>query len=693
MMLLSFLFLSLFQSISSGASLIPIRITEPLFQDEHCVQFACSRLQGIITELSPTYVNLSVTVHSFDSFSYEGESFNLEVSQLQGDYVKVNVFANGPRGAAYGLFHIGHTLQAQQALVDVSKTPDFALRTESEEGQLLDFPDRGYWTTQHPFINTTLIQQECDQLVELAGYLLEDGYNSLTILHHELEAYVTYDNLKLANVTVYGPNDPHRARVAALQSIIAKFVKEVQSKFRFKVYFQPYELSLPPGLNQTTLNITAGSNSLSAIVDARYTEFLATIPADGIIITVSDSWSPRAGNTFIKVWSTMEELALVATTFYTSIVEKNRKDLVVRLWEVSSTDWPVLRDNTPSNMTFSAKQTQGDYILSEPLNDFFSAKTNASQDRKFMVLVDAFREYNGWTSTLCFMQQWEQRIAEIYNAGAVSLNVWGAWSPGCTWPDSGPELLNQSSGFKTWRGRWNDYRIYFPTKSNAGFSMTRANTQYAAQLGWNSSTKATDFSLSFGQRYFGTANAAALAQTLMLSENAWRATQAAGPDGRFDFQWTIVFNPHDQNMKDFFLHTESEVTAIRVNATNLADELETAASKINPSLVPNKSTYTGFSSAVNKSVLYMRTYSWFKETCWRYHFYITKKLNCTGFVNAVSETRKFMDMWSRYPQEATNWQISRPDPILYSRPDFFNSEQLYMEKWVETWESAVPKSC
>jgi hypothetical protein len=46
--------------------------------------------------------------------------------------------------------------------------------------------------------------------------------------------------------------------------------------------------------------------------------------------------------------------------------------------------------------------------------------------------------------------------------GAPRLNVRvsmcplpSSWAPGCTWPDSGPELYNASAGYKSWRNWWN----------------------------------------------------------------------------------------------------------------------------------------------------------------------------------------------------------------------------------------------
>jgi len=77
--------------------------------------------------------------------------------------------------------------------------------------------------------------------------------------------------------------------------------------------------------------------------------------------------------------------------------------------------------------------------------------------------VDAFREYEGWGAALCYVTQWQDRLKEGFGNGAVDMNVWGAWSPACTWPNSNAdgELRNTTSSEQevSWMARWDIFRV------------------------------------------------------------------------------------------------------------------------------------------------------------------------------------------------------------------------------------------
>jgi hypothetical protein len=72
--------------------------------------------------------------------------------------------------------------------------PHYALRTYSEEGQLLALPDRGYYFPDGSNADVASIHAEAEALeAEVIPALLRLRMNTLTVLHSDVEDYVNYD--------------------------------------------------------------------------------------------------------------------------------------------------------------------------------------------------------------------------------------------------------------------------------------------------------------------------------------------------------------------------------------------------------------------------------------------------------------------------------------------------------------------
>ena len=208
--------------------------------------------------------------------------------------------------------------------------------------------------------------------------------------------------------------------------------------------------------------------------------------------------------------------------------------MMFRLWLFGQpVDWPVLRDNIPPDVEFSVKQTQGDFLLDYPINALLQCSNSSGgycppRDRRMIVELDAFRQYNGWSAGVCYMgSQWAPRLAQAAAAGAADVWGWGSWAPGCTWPDSGPSLVNATAGaFKSWRTWWSSFRIFTPTATNGGFALgAQANAYLLYRLSWDPlPANETQIALDFGALYFGAANAGAIAALLGSSLPAWLQT-------------------------------------------------------------------------------------------------------------------------------------------------------------------------
>ena len=592
-----------------------------------------------------------------------------------------------------------------------SSSPVYSLRTISEEGQLLDIPDRSYYTEDYNHFNISLLQEETLLLeYEIVPAILRLQLNSLTILHSDLEDYVNYDTLNtfIPNAPIiYPSNDPHRTRQADLISIIAPWVEHLTNDYGIAVYFQPYEFSSPNGIcnNPKYFNCTLGSPDIGNILKARYTEFFAAVPScAGIVATVTDSWSPRANYTFVTLWSTTAQLAEVATIFYDAIVTTGQKDLVFRLWVLGQTvDWPTLRDNTPPGVEFSVKQTEGDFLLDYPINNLLNS--TAPSEKRFMVLVDAFRQYNGWTSSVCYMgAQWQRRLAIAVQNGVKDLNIWGSWAPGCTWPDSGGSLGNysQSNGYKSWRGYWNSYRMFNGSATNGGFSLNgQANSYLIYRLAWNSTTDPLEIAADFGTLYFGEENSPYVVTILNASFYAWYQTSEPETIGDFTLFWTMMSHSYSS----LWLHLVNE--GVTVGQCTLAGNIsasyitimENALSLINPNTIPstNPNGYQGLTRAVNIARDYLAAVFAWREAGIRN---ITLGNNptsdqCTATKNSIITAQNAIVLFGqRYPLEDHNWAVYNLGEELYSAPTFLtNTQYRTMYGWIEPWLTQVNMVC
>ncbi|XP_065191048.1 uncharacterized protein LOC135822251 [Sycon ciliatum] len=588
----------------------------------------------------------------------------------------ISVEGVGVLGTVFGVFAFAQQCRVnpcQCGGVEIQHTePSFTLRTLSEEGQLLDLPDRGYRLDTNPYLNTSKITEECAYIQStLVPEMLKHGFNSLTILHHDLEEYVTYKYL--SGVSVYAADDPHVNRSAALSLLIKSFVNTLHS-YHLTVFIQPYEVSCPPVLCK--LNLYAGSPDLDHVLQARYREFFELTDVDGVIVTVSDSWSPRAGYQFHKAWTNAKELAQVATSFHDAIVNKCNKTFICRLWQWNGgQDWEALLQGTPSDLIFSVKVTAGDYLLDQPIHPLLAANSTAPQQRPIMVLVDVFREYNGWAKTVCYVQQWDARLKQVHKLGVRMLNVWGAWSPGCTWPDSGSQLINGTAGqYKSWQGLYNNYRVYTASPDMI-FSGARPSAYLLYRLAMNIGDDMGQITADFGSLYFGKANSEHIANALFVTQDAY-LNALSYPRSVADFvvQWAVVFNPVDSKLEVFPKITNySELLEVNGNVRRAI--LYFNGNLSNVAAPPSQDIWQSFNKSAAITVLY-----WSSLITWRQIYHLNHSLalghrtTCALLSSSLSEWHTLMANWDTVaPEQGEDWEITRVSRKLESRPDFFHA--------------------
>jgi hypothetical protein len=657
----------------------------------------------------------------------------------------IHVICNGLLGLAYSL----HNLREKIALNGLeylfinlisknessffSSTPAFGVRAWSEEGTLLAIPDRGYYTSDGNSADIDIISNEALSLeIEIIPAMLRLRMNTLIVLNSDIEDYITYDTLPiyLPNAPViYSLNDTHRNRRSGILSVITPWVKHLLDDFGISFFLQVYELSSPPGVCSSAssngppplFNCSLDSPAVTALVQTKYTELFSAIPAmAGIFVTVEDSWTPRAGYVFNVLWSTQAELPRVVNMFHNAIVGLSQKQLYFRLWVFGETvDWNNLVTNTPTDVRFSVKQTQGDFLLDYDINALLKCINGSDQilpssfntslcpphDRRLIIEVDAFRQYNGWTSGIAYMgSQWSPRLTEaINNANGTEIDIWGwgSWAPGCTWPDSGPTLINgTNTTYKSWRSWWSTYRLFNGTETNGGFSLGgQANAYLLYRLSWDKQpTNETQIALDFGTLFFGEENAIPIARILNASFYAWLPTSSPIGLGDFTLFWTMM--QHDVGT---FSSLSTKFSLLDFDkASNLSfvaiNEMENALSLIDPTKIPISfpNAYTGAVRAISLTRHYLSAYF-----SWRAAGLSVAQLGSKPIASQCIDSYERIDLLNQtastfgilFPIEGAQWVVSSLDESLYSHPPFLTSTERTMLLFVNRWMNQTSSVC
>jgi hypothetical protein len=551
--------------------------------------------------------------------------------------------------------------------------------------------------------------------------LLRLRMNALVVLHSDIEDYVTYDTLPShlpGAPAIYAPAAPHRARRAGIVAVMAPWIARLKAEYGLEFFFQVYELSSPPGVctgASALLNCSLASPATAALLVAKYSELAAALPAlAGILVTVEDSWTPRAGYEFSVLWDAQPQLPAVVTLFHAALGAAQLR-LIFRLWVFGQpVDWPHLVANSPADVEFSIKITQGDFLLDYPINNLLlcTPQQCPPKDRRVIVEVDAFRQYNGWTSGVCFMgEQWAPRLAVARASGAQDVWGWGSWAPGCTWPDSGPQLLNHSAAAppKSWRGHWNTYRVWNATATNGGFALgAQANAYLLSRLSWADAASgeipnATAIALDFGALYYGPENAEAVRALLNASLHAWLPTSY--PLNDFSLFWTMM--QHDVGTFAKLAHANATIdsfTAPAAASDAAIAAMEAALAAVQPQRIPasNPSGWAGATRAVGVSKGYLAALFAWRATGLRVALLGVAVQRgtpptpaaCAAARSALADmAAKVQAFDAAFPLESASWVVGRLDPALESYPPFLQSSERTMAAFAPVWSAQVEAAC
>ncbi len=570
------------------------------------------------------------------------------------------------RGRAYALHKLAERVRLGESpwQVDLDARPAFPIRIFSEEGQLLDIPDRGYYLDRPPYVNEPLLCEEMAELKRLLPHIASLGYNALAVLHLGVEEYIDYRHLDEA---VYPPDDPHRRRSPIFCKVLTELCDAAHA-LHLEIYLQVYEIQYPQRLHEL-YHVDLDSPYIERIIRARYRELFERVPLDGMIITATET-HPRVAYRSKALWRKKGRAgAGRMITMYHNACEAMGKRCMVRLWRVAS-DAKGMRevlDHCPDDAMLSIKNTGGDFWLSWPLT---SAITDGlAKTQPVTVVFDTFRQYDGWSRLFVYMKRWGPIVRTCREQGVVGINAWGPWAEGCIWPDHEPGYLTGADDARiSWRGHWASFRML-----TRGFTPGQANVYLLSRLAWAPDADVVAIARDFAGLHLGPANADAAAEALLATEDAF-AEEYLGRQSAVThpcyIKWTMVFSPRAEPLEKAYKAGKPE-DVYSSNARGLAavDRMVRAFARADRAKAPQKQVYDRFAEGIAKTALYLRTFYLWRECWWRQRADRdltgrTKADNAEALRTALGKLLPLFDAWERYAEEAGFWRVT----FRYGRP-------------------------
>jgi hypothetical protein len=576
------------------------------------------------------------------------------------------------RGGMYGLFKLAQRVRIgdDPAAVTLKGKPAFGLRMFAEEGQLLDIPDRGYYSEKGDYVNEDILRAEVDEMKEQARQVAGFGFNALSILHLNIEEYIDY---QYYDKPVYDQDDRHRTR----SKVFCRYMKELCDyvhSLHMDIYIQVYEVQYPPQLKKYW-SVSMDDPEFKNILAARYREFFERVPLDGVIITPNDTHFRVAYKSTILWKNEGIPGAAKMCALYHDAIKAAGKQCIFRMWMVGEDSESVeqMIGKIPSDARLVMKETGGDYWLNYPAS---TAMTSGVARRQPLIIeFDAFREYDNWSRLFIYMKRWGEMVRSCRDTGVIGINCWGDWAEGCIWPDYDPGYLRDEQGVDqqpgtdvSWRGKWNAFRMM-----TRGFTPGQVNIYLLSRLAWNPDDTVESIAEDFVAMHIGRANAKAVAKALMATEEAF-AERFIGVKRTITHpcyvQWSNVFNPNAEYLEKAYQGVSfASVMASNAKAMAFVNEIEKAFDQTRADAAPNRMRYEQFKTGMAKTCLYLRTWYLWRECWWRHRADADlqgedKARNARLFQKAKIEFMNLMDGWKDYPEEAGYWRIT----FRYSRP-------------------------
>ena len=582
---------------------------------------------------------------------------------------KVLLVEGDRRGMMYGLFKLAERIHLGDDLwkIEIESAPAFGLRLFSEEGQLLDIPDIGYYSDSPPYVNEMILRQEVDEEKEMIRHVVGLGYNAFSVLNLGVEEYIDYRYL---DKPVYPADDRHRVR----SPIFCKYLTELcdyAHSLGVAIYLQVYEIQYPPKLDEL-YGVNLDGPNIERIINARYKELFERVPLDGMVVTATEV-HPRAGYLGKMLWRHKGRVgAGRMMTMYHNACKAAGKKSIFRMWRIAddaNSVEEVIR-NVPKDAILAVKNTSGDYYLNSPTTTAISGGIGRKQP--LVVMFDTFPEFDGWSRLFCYMKRWGKIVRMCRDNGVSGINGWGDWSPGCIWPDYEPGYLTYGDKNKqapgtdvSWRGSWNSFRMF-----TRGFTPGQANAYLLSRLAWNPDDDVNNIAKDFAVLHIGRANASAAADALMATEDAF-AEEYVDVAHPCYLKWTMVFTPRPEDMEKAYLNNSlDKILASNGRALNKVAAMEQAFAGTSSATAPNAKEYTIFKDGIDKTALYLRTFYLWRQCWWRNRADrdLTgqkKAVNTLAMQTEKAQLKLLFDQWSKYPEEAGFWRVT----LRYGQPN------------------------
>lgn len=601
------------------------------------------------------------------------EAFRIRAVGLAGH--KAVVIEGDERGLMYGAFKLAERIRLgdDPFALTIESAPEFPLRMFSEEGQLLDLPDQSYYADQAPYVDESRVRQEINEAKRLVDQVARLGFNTITFLHVNCEDYIDYSYL---DQPIYAAGDRHLVRSPVFCRYMSELCDYAHAR-HLDVFLQLYEIQYPPKVDQL-YRVDLDSPNIQTIISAKCRELFERIPLDGLVITPTES-HPRCAYRSKHLWAHQGRSgAGKMLTLYHRACAAVGKKVVFRLWRIAS-DAAGARQacrHIPKEAMFSVKNTGGDFWLNSPLTDIVTK--GLGREQPLMVVFDTFRQYDGWSRCFCLVQQWGDRVRLCQENGVQAINAWGAWSPGCIWPDyepgymTNPDGSNQTGQPIAWAGHWNSFRMF-----TRGFTPGQANAYLLARLCWDVKADPKQIARDFAALQLGGENAEAGAKALMHTQQAWWAHYPGDKPGAIThpvyMKWAMVFGPRDNYMQQAYNRmTLDEVLASNARAVDAIEKMEAAFARTDRSKASDPLVYDRFREGIDKTALTLRSLHLFREFWWRDRADRdlageARVANAQARQKLRSQLLKLCDQWEKYPEEAAMWRMTyrNGEPDVY----------------------------
>jgi len=679
--------------ISSEAN--PVRILIPgEARNDEGLKRAAEDLKRLIVDSSIVFREPSVSLPEGDLLllGRPPEVASVQLAPMKSEAFRIRpggivgrrsvVVEGDERGVMCGAFRLAERIRlgADPFAVAMECSPDFPMRMFSEEGQLLDLPDRNYYAEDVPFVDLDRMDKEIEEAKRLVDHVARLGFNAITFLHVNCEDYIDYRYL---DEPIYAEDDRHLVRSPVFCRYMTDLCDYAHAR-HLDVFLQLYEIQYPPKVDEL-YGIDLESPHIERIISAKCKELFERVPLDGLVITPTES-HPRCGYRSKHLWAKEGRGRRGAgrmLTLYHEACQAVGKKAIFRLWRIAGSAEGVRSacQSIPEKAMISVKNTGGDFWINSPLTDIVTA--GVGQEQPLMVVFDAFRQYDGWSRTFCYMKQWGERIRLCRDNGVLAVNVWGAWSPGCIWPDFEPGYMKNPDGTDqtgppvAWAGHWSAFRML-----TQGFTPGQSNVYLLSHLSWDADADPKQIAKEFASIHLGAENAGAGTEALMQTQDAWRELYPGSSPGAVAhpvyMKWTMVFGPREDLIQAAYdRFSLQEMMASNSRAMQYVDAMESAFARIDRSKAPDPLMYERFAQGIDKTVLTLRSLLLFREFWWRNRADLDlegrdKASNAERREDLRSKLAKLCDDWAKYPEEAGAWRMTTRygEPCVYSKNAF-----------------------